>query len=233
MILLALNVLGTFSLAAARTPVSLDTILAQPIAQRVTLLRRGGRAGYADLAKICFDRSASLKARWRAVTTMGRLDPAYFRASLDRAAVSSEWFLRNAALIALLTDERPRALAASIRALDDSALVVRTQAVRNLIALNARETEGRLWREINARRNFNGQRQGLWIRPHLAEALAKFAGPGRGRDFGRLLRDDDHRLHKWAIRGLERATGLRLSERGEDIQIARGKWLARLNEAAI
>jgi HEAT repeat protein len=140
--------------------------------------------------------------------------------------------MRNAALIALQTDERPRAVAWSIRLLEDKALVVRTQAVRNLIELNAREAEPILWQQIAAKRNFRGH-ESLWIRMHIAEALSRFAGQGRARQFRRLLMDNDERLHKWAIKGLENSTGMKLSSGKEPVDIQRQKWLARLGGDSI
>lgn len=231
MMLLALAL--SFAAAAAAQSPSLDSILNEPIALRVRTLRPLGRRAYGDLAKIAFDKQNQLKTRWRAVTTMGRLDPGYFRASLDRALISPDWFMRNAALIALLGDDHARAVAASLKALDDSALIVRTQAVRNIIHLKARVAEPRLWRELNAPRAFSAKHESLWVRAHLAEALASFSGPGRTKSFQKLLNDEDPRLHKWAIRGLEASTGMRLTERGEPISLARAKWLARLGLGAI
>ncbi|MGE0529157.1 MAG: HEAT repeat domain-containing protein, partial [Bdellovibrionales bacterium] len=178
------------------------------------------------------DSKAPLKLRWRAVTTMGKLDPEGFRGPLDAALTSPEWFMRNAALIALKHGDRERALTWSTRLLRDPALLVRTQAVRNLIDLDAREAEPILWQQLYDKRNFR-KGESLWIRRHLAEAVARFAMAGRARNFERLLRDSDTRLHKWAILGLENVTGLRMSDRKEPVEIRRQKWLARLGEQEI
>lgn len=204
-----------------------DTWLAKPIEERVTRFREAGTKAYPFLSAMAFNPHATLQMRWRAITTMGRLDSAHFRADLERSLKDQEWFLRNAGLIALLNDDRKHAIQWSIRLLTDPALVVRTQAVRNLIALNASEAEPELWKGIFDRHNFKGKRS-LWVRAHMAEALAKFAAPGRAKAFQKLLLDQDERLHKWAIIGLETSTGVQLSDRSEPVQIRRQKWLARL-----
>lgn len=216
----------------AETIVSMESLMDRPMEVRVREFAKSPDKAYTFLARSAFDKSASLVERWRAVTTMGRLDPLRFRPELDKALVSGEWYMRNAALIALQTDERARAVAWSTRMLEDKALVVRTQAVRNLIELNARESEPILWQQISAKRNFRGH-ESLWIRTHIAEALARFGMEGRTRNFQKLLMDADERLHKWAIMGLENSTGMKLSSGKEPTEIRRQKWLTRLGMEAI
>lgn len=212
----------------AEMVVSFESELQKPIEARARIFKAHRPKSLVFLNKVAFDKSEPIPTRWRAVTTMGRVDASYFRKDLDRALVSPEWFMRNAALIALLNDERERAVTMSTRLLSDPALMVRTQAVRNLIALNARESEGRLWEEVSSRRNFKG-RESLWIRAHIAEALASFAGPGRAKSFEKLLLDEDTRLHRWAIKGLEASTGLKLGGgRREPVEVRRQQWLSRL-----
>ena len=230
MIALILASLALSSLHA-ETLVSMESLLDRPVEQRVVEFRKLGLKAHKFLATTAFEKTESLQARWRSITTMGRLDAIGYRAQIDRALVSPEWFMRNAALIALLADERTRAVSWSVRMLEDRALVVRTQAVRNLIGLNAAEAEPMLWKQIGDRRNYKGE-ESLWIRGHIAEALARLTltnqGSSRTREFQRLLMDPDERLHRWAILGLENSTGYKLSDRKEPTEIQRQKWLARL-----
>lgn len=217
----------------AETLVSIDSLLERPMASRLRELRKlRSEKVQVFLSKAAFERERPLLERWRAVTTMGRLDPFLFRPELDRALSSPEWFMRNAALIALQTDERSRAIAWSQRMLEDKALVVRTQAVRNLIELDARESEPLLWEQIAHKRNFRSN-ESLWIRAHIAEALARFAIQGRAKKFQRLLLDNDERLHKWAIIGLESSSGMKLSSGKEPVELRRQKLLVRLGIEAI
>jgi HEAT repeat protein len=224
----ALTVFGAFA-AQAETLYSLDSLLEAPMEKRVKEYKNMGDKAHKFLAKTAFDRTEPLQTRWRAVTTMGKWDAMAFRPELDRALASSEWFMRNSALIALLNDERTRAVSWSVKMLEDRSLVVRTQAVRNLIGLGAIDAVPRLWSEVSARRNFRGE-ESLWIRAHIAEALARLAlpEPQQSKNFQRLLMDRDERLHKWAIMGLEKTTGIRLSDKKEPVEIKRQKWLARL-----
>lgn len=214
------------------SPQSIDRVLGLSIDSRVAAFKRFPDGGARVLKSVAFDVNRALPLRWRAITTMGRLNPGGFAKEIDRALTSPEWFLRNAALIALLSDSRERALAAALKKLDDPALVVRTQAIRNLIATDAREATSALWSALYERHNFKGK-ESLWVRAHIAEALAKFAQPGHAAKFKRMLLDEDSRLHKWAIQGLETATGLRLGDRSEPVDVRRQQWLARLGETAI
>lgn len=213
--------------AHATTAFEFNALLAQPLEIRLRECKRLKPESYAFLTKAAFDTKNSLQMRWRALTTMGRLDVSAFRKELDRALISKEWFMRNAALIALQTDDRSRAVGWSARLLEDPALVVRTQAVRNLIQLDARETEPLLWKEIFSVKNYSGK-QSLWVRGFIAEALAKFTAQGRSKGFERLLIEPDERLHKWAVIGLESTTGFKMTDSQEPTETRRRKWLARL-----
>lgn len=210
----------------------LENVLNQNMLERVAEFKRRGSAAREFLRLTAQRRDASLNLRWRAITTMGRLDPVGYRSDLEKALRSNEWFVRNAAAIAIRNAGRDTAVSWSTRLLRDPALVVRTQAVRNLIDLDARETDSILWKMLFDKVNFRGD-DGLWVRAHLAEAVAKFSGRHRVQDFRRLLNEDDERLHKWALIGLERATGMRIGDKQEPVAVRRRKWLSRLDGRAI
>jgi hypothetical protein len=230
-----LTALALWGSAHGATLVSLDSLLERPMDARVREFEKAGEKGRKYLAATAFDGTETLTTRWRAITTMGKWDPLMFRPELDRALVSREWFMRNSALIALLSDERSRAVSWSVKMLEDKSLVVRTQAVRNLIGLGAVEAEGALWSALNSRMNHRGG-ESLWVRAHIAEALARLAPQRDGRrtkSFQAMLMDRDERLHKWAIMGLENSTGMKLGDRKEPMEIRRQKWLARLGIAEL
>ena len=213
--------------ATAIAPTALNSYLNQPIDQRVKLFKACQRECENFLLQVAFDPKAGLQPRWRALTTLGRMDGASYVVHTERALKSKEWYMRNAALIALQTSTYEMAVKWSMQLLTDPALVVRTQAARNLVRLNATEAEPLLWREIFSKRNFHG-RESLWVRAHMAEALAHFATPGRGKQFQKLLLEPDTRLHKWAVMGLENSSGFKMTTNDEPVEIRRQKWLARM-----
>lgn len=225
-------VLLTNSVYASPSEISIPDILSKPIVERAQEIRELKDEGHRLLASAAFDVRNGLQLRWRALTTMGRLGVEEFRAEIERALSSREWFMRNAGLIAIQNSDRDLALRWSTRLLSDPALVVRTQAVRNLIQIDGREAEGKLWEQVFSRSNFRGQ-ESLWVRGHIAEALAHFASKGRVKNFQRLLLDPDRRLHKWAIMGLENSTGIKMGGKTVPLDVRREQWLERLGAREI
>lgn len=207
------------------------TLLGKPMPERLAAFKKNP-AAYEKLAQTAFDSNQALNVRWRALTTMGPLDPVFFRKHLERALTGKEWFLRNAALIAVLKSPREMAVKWSAALLKDPSLMVRTQAVRNLVGLEAKETERELWNQLWDKRNFR-KNESLWIRAHIAEALARLADSRHIKPFQKMILDPDERLHKWGILGLEKATGIKLGSAREPVEVQRQKWLARLGVETI
>lgn len=210
----------------------ISLLLEKPMPERIGEVRKDPKHAYPALIETAFDPKRNLRLRWRALTTMGKVDALYFKKELEKALKSRDWFMRNAALIAVLNADRATAVKWSTESLKDSSLMVRTQAVRNLVGLEAKESEEALWRELWSRQNFR-KKESLWIRAHIAEALARLADQGHRKAFERLLLDPDPRLHRWAVLGLEKATGIKLSGPGEAVEVQRQKWFARLGIEAI
>lgn len=203
-----------------------------PLEQRVDVLRRGGSMASRALTSIAFDRHESLSVRWKAVTTMGRWDADRFRSQLEKALQSRQWFMRNAALLSVLFGPEKMAVRWSEKLIDDPALVVRTQAVKNLIHLHADSARDIMWKAIHSKVNFR-RHQSLWIRPHMAKALAFWARPGQENKFLKLLEDSDPGVRKWAVIGMERSTGLHLGHKGDSLQAKVDLWLARYKHIEI
>jgi HEAT repeat protein len=205
-------------------------ILQLPMKERV--MRLNGITGIRDrLKQLAFDRRRSLDVRWRSITALGSLSAKSYRWEMEEALKSQEWFMRNAALIAIQHDDRGYAIRWSKKLLSDPALVVRTQAVKNLIDLKA-DAKEEIWSALFAKSNFhNGQ--SLWVRGLMAQALVQSASRSDEKRFLRLLMDPDSSIQKWAVIGLEKSTGLRLSNADEPIALQKRKWLARLSSDQI
>jgi hypothetical protein len=205
--------------------------LTLPIGDRVEKLQGSATAREA-LAAIAFDKKRDLNTRWRSMTTMGAVSAKSFRWEIEAALKSREWFLRNAGLVAILHDDRERAINWSLKLLSDGALVVRTQAAKNLLELSATESRESMWTAMNAPSNRLGS-ESLWIRGYLAKALALWARPVDQKRFLKLLMDKDHSVQRWAIYGLEQSTGIKISAVGESLDVQRQKWLSRMSAGKI
>ncbi|MGE0763724.1 MAG: HEAT repeat domain-containing protein [Bdellovibrionales bacterium] len=196
-----------------------------PLENRIQALKAHGPRVLEKLQTLSFDRNQSLEVRWRSLTALPYLDRATGRRNIERALNGEEWYLRNAAAVALPALDRDYALEASAKLLSDPALVVRTAAAQNMLRLNAREKEPLLWEKLNAKENFrNGE--SLWVRRHIARALAEFARAGTEAKFVALLSDKDARLHPFAIRALERLTGKKMSQDRANLKEHRSRWMA-------
>lgn len=196
-----------------------------PLENRIQALKAQGPQVYDQLSGLAFSRHQALEIRWRSLTALPYLDAHRGQTDIERALKSDEWYLRNAATLALPALARPLAIELSTQLLSDPALVVRTAAAQNLLKLNARDKELVLWEKLNSPENFH-RGQSLWVRRHIARALAEFARPGKENKLIAMLKDPDERLHPYAIRGLERLTGQRQPKRPLSLAENRGRWLA-------
>lgn len=199
-------------------------MLRLPEANRRETVEKHGSNAYPLLKQVSFDSNQTLQLRWRAMVIMGQVFPHQAQRDLLSALRSPEWFMRNAAIIALSHGNKKVATRWAVRLLDDDALVVRTAAVQALNRLNAREIEPILWTKLSDAKNFKNGKS-LWVRKHIAETLAKFARNGQEAKFIQLLDDADPRVYPAAIRALEGITGQQLSN-SKSILEQKQSWLA-------
>lgn len=174
--------------------------------KRSASLRPMGVTGKKALAEIAFDNKENLESRWKAIVTLGRLDPAFARPHLEAAMKSTEWFMRNAALVVVPYNERAWGIKWSRIMMHDQALVVRTAAVKALTEMRAIEASDLLWEKLYSSENFK-RGHSLWIRPYIAKALAAMPRPQDQNSFIKMLQDKDERLHATAQMALNKITG--------------------------
>lgn len=209
------------ALGAVRKDVMQKTVanLRLPIDNRIAALKNQGDAGFEALKQLAFDPQQALQVRWRALTMLPRANASKAEAPIEQAAQSSEWFMRNAALVAMPQMNRKFAMKWSEKLLDDPALVVRTAAVQTLLDIRAIEKKDVLFEKLYSAQNFHGG-QSLWVRKHIAQALMQMATPGEEQQFAKVLKDKDNSLHPSAIVALNKITGQKID--------TRDKWLAKL-----
>lgn len=190
-----------------------------PIENRITALQGQGETGFAALKQLAFDSKQALQVRWRALTMLPRVNATKAEEPLMQAAQSSEWFMRNAALVAMVQTKRAFAMKWAEKLLDDPALVVRTAAVQTLTEIRAVEKKDVLFQKLYSPENFH-KGQSLWVRKHIVQALQLMASPGEEKQFAKVLKDKDGGLHPAAIAALNKITGQKIE--------TRAKWLAKL-----
>lgn len=198
-----------------------------PTEQRIQTLQVEKSVLIPKLQALGLDNTQPLQVRWRALTSLGHMNNSKVWEMLESNLKQSEWFVRNASLIALQKGPRKRALNAAEKLMDDPALVVRTAAVQVISQLKGSEKSEILWKKLFSSENYrNGE--SLWIRKHIAQALSQFAKPGSQSHFRKMLEDSDPEIHEIAIATVERLMGQSLSKEYTSREQVRRAWLSRL-----
>jgi HEAT repeat protein len=209
---------------------SVVRILARHTDEKFTALKEMGPAVYGVLRSLAFDEDRTLATRWQAFMAMARLGEKDSLPEVDRALLSHDWFLRDAALKVLPLLDQGKAYTEALKKLDDSALIVRTTAVDALAKIKNPDCSEKLWQQLYSKDNYI-HHQSLWIRRHILEALADLAPLGSEERFIKVLSDNDSTLFPSAIRGLERITGKRLGAEQEPAVFKRHYWESWFKES--
>jgi HEAT repeat protein len=125
---------------------------------------------------------------------------------------SKEWYLRNAALVALNKVDPDMAQSEAIKMLADKALVVRSAAVEIIGQNLSDKNKEILFGEMAKGYNFN-RTSSLWIRKQILEKLAQSATEKDQPIFAKMLFDNDKKISELSANTLERITGKKLSRK--------------------
>ena len=202
-----LLLVSNLALAAVPQHHEVKTILNENPTARLSSLKSMSQSQRIEsLSALAKNKQASIRTRWRAITSLAMIDKKKSIPVVEGALSSGHWYLRNAGMVAIVHADRERAKQWAMHLLKDPALVVRTAAVQALKKLNAVESKESLWQELYSAKNFK-KGKSLWVRRHIVEALSRFENPGSEKRFLKVLKDQDESLYPAAIQGLERVTG--------------------------
>lgn len=165
---------------------------------------------FVGLLKTANDPSKSMTERWQSLVKAGEIATADQIAKIQDYSKSSEWFMRNASLVALDSVNTDYGIEQAKRLIQDKALVVRSAAVTTLVKKNSLEIRRMLAAELMKSYNFSGQ-QSLWIRPQIMEHLANTATAGDRQFMARYLFDKDKKVVSQSILALEKITSVQFS----------------------
>lgn len=166
---------------------------------------------YKDFVNVAFSEDQSMRLRWRALMLAAESRRAKATPDLLKAASHKQWFMRNAALVALAEVNDGEAQKLARKLVKDKALVVRSAAVDVLQKNPQPEIRDLLWEEMNQKYNFRNQ-ESLWIRSQIVEALAQKPADHELKVFSKLLTDKDQRVQSASVMGLEKLTGVKLGK---------------------
>ena len=177
---------------------------------------------FAHLQQIFQDPKSSPSMKWQALMSMARLNPQKTRPLIDQALNSSDWFLKNAGLIALEITQPAKAVQKAGQFLDHPALMLRTAGVELIRRRKAKQYKDILWTQLGDPQNFRNGKS-LWIRITIAQTLSELSAPKDQDLFFALLEDEDPRIHSIALRTLQRIKPLKRLDSKASPLLAREK----------
>lgn len=167
---------------------------------------------FGEYIKIVKNEKLNMNVRWRALMKSTDLAQGNDVDEIRSFVESKEWYLRNAALIALNKVDPLRAEIEATKLLTDKALVVRSAAVE-IIGRNMSETNKKaLIEEVDKGYNFN-KTSSLWIRKQILEKIAGVATDKDQVIFVKNLFDKDKKISELCANTLERLTGKKMARK--------------------
>ncbi len=203
--MLLTTLFAVFQASASIPSVSPIELLSLPEIHRLEIAKKNAKELYPQLVEMAFNDQRSVPTRWKALILAANINQDHSTSALDRALKSDDWFMRNAALVAMKTIDPEKAQKVALELLNDKALVVRSAAISVIDQKPSTEIREILWNELHAAHNYR-QNQSLWVRREIVEKLALHPTNQEYSSFIEVLKDSDKDLHLAAIHGLEKLT---------------------------
>jgi HEAT repeat protein len=137
------------------------------------------------------DKNQGFKTRWMAIQSLADSNYTLNKDTLSTWTKSKEWFVRNAALVAISRHDPDRAQGLAIGMLKDQALVVRSAAVELLSSSPKNEVREYFWKAMSDPVNFR-KGTSLWIRSQVMDILSQNPLEGEKQRFKSFIEDKDH-----------------------------------------
>ena len=181
-----------------------------------------------DLVDVAFDKKRDDSQRWRSLIALSVQNGDQSIEHLSSAVLSNEWFMRDAALLAMGAVDTNLALEwARKLVISDPSMLVRTTAVKIIKQNGSKGDIPVLSKAISNKRNFRHGRS-LWIRRHIAEAISSL-DKSSYTEMLRLLDDEDARVTQVALRALEDITGHKPDFKDQSLKEQISTWKDILN----
>lgn len=152
---------------------------------------------YRELMTISNEVGRGHNIRWKAITLAAQVRGTAALKDLWEKLNAKEWFVRNAALVAINHLSTIEGHKAALKMIKDPALVVRSAAVSFLKNDLSRSERDLLWEELSANYNFRGG-QSLWVRGEILAKLSTQPSSLEAPLFQAMLKDKDQRLYPQA-----------------------------------
>lgn len=184
---------------------------------------------FAMLIKSAQNTSLTLTERWQSLVQAGKIAEPDQVEKIAEFSKNSEWFMRNAALVALQgVNGGDDAIEQAKILIKDKALVVRSAAVAALANKHTLEIKQLFAAELAKPYNFSGQ-QSLWIRPQLMEQITLLATEEDRQFLARYLFDADPKVAELSVEALEKMSAVHFDEKNSISQwqqyVKKHNWL--------
>ncbi len=165
---------------------------------------------FQSLLQTASNRQLSMTDRWQSLVRAGQIAKSDEISKIQEFAKSSDWYMRNASLVALESINLSYGMDQAKILIQDKALVVRSAAVTMLSKKNTLEIRQLLAAELSKPYNFSGK-QSLWIRSQIMQQMAKTATKDDRRFLARHLFDTDAAVAKQSADALEKISSVQFS----------------------
>ena len=167
---------------------------------------------FRDYMDMAANKELNMNSRWTSLIRSVEYAEKEQLAEVRKFIENKEWYMRNAALVALHKADKETAIVEAKKLIKDKALVVRSAAVEVLGRNMNDEHKKILIDEMDQGYNFN-KKKGLWIRRQIVEKLAVKSGPEDKSFFVKYLFDEDKRIAQISAKVLEKLTGTKLESK--------------------
>lgn len=148
-----------------------------------------------------------MSSRWAALIKASTLANHRQIGAIREFVKSEDWYMRNAALVALKKFGQDYADIEARKLVSDKALVVRSAAVDVLAQTMTLDNKAILIGELSKPYNFKGK-QSLWVRSQIVNHLARKAGTDDRIFFSKCLFDQDPKVTLAATQALSKITNI-------------------------
>ena len=167
---------------------------------------------FQDYIDMAANQNLNMNSRWTSLIRSVEYAEKEHLDEVRKFTQDKEWYMRNAALIALVKADKDLAIIEAKKLIKDKALVVRSAAVEVLFQNFNEEHKKILIGEMDQGYNFN-KKKSLWIRRQIIDKLSLNSDSGDRSFFVKYLFDDDKSVAQISAKSLEKITGTQLQSK--------------------
>lgn len=148
----------------------------------------------------------NMNSRWSSLVKAAEFADKQQLEEIKKFSADKDWYMRNAAIVALNKVNRDAAIAEARKLLTDKSLVVRSAAVEIVAQRMNLENKKALTEEVDKGYNFN-KKSSLWIRMQILQKISEVAVSSDREIFVKNLFDNDPKISDLCAHTLEKITG--------------------------